>query len=87
MLDLKFVDGAVQLCASCVFTLRDLVLANDRLGTGPAYDFFTGEATLVVVPQGQPWWGNDPGRLSLLATQHELQQQAWLVVALPQAVR
>lgn len=42
VLDMKFTRGALQLCSTCVFTLQDLVLANDRVGTGPAYDLFTG---------------------------------------------
>lgn len=42
---MRFVYGAVELCSSCTFTLADLVITNDRKGSGPLYDLFTGEGS------------------------------------------
>lgn len=36
------VDGAVQLCSTCMVTLTRLVIRGERKGTGPVYDVFTG---------------------------------------------
>lgn len=35
-------DGAVQLCSTCMVTLTRLVIKGERKGTGPVYDVFTG---------------------------------------------
>jgi hypothetical protein len=43
VLDMRFAYGIIQLCSSCIFTLSDLVITNDRKGSGPQYDLFTGE--------------------------------------------
>jgi hypothetical protein len=36
------VDGAVQLCSTCMVTLTRLVIRGERKGSGPVYDVFTG---------------------------------------------
>jgi len=43
VLDFGFVDGAVELCSSCMISIQDLVLKQERRGSGPTYDFFTGQ--------------------------------------------
>jgi hypothetical protein len=40
---LNYTPAAVQICGSCVVTLRNLVIKNERRGTGPVYDFFIGQ--------------------------------------------
>lgn len=43
VLDFGLVDGAVELCSSCMISIQDLVLKQERRGSGPTYDFFTGQ--------------------------------------------
>lgn len=43
VLDLQLKRGKIQLCSTCMFTVRDIVLANERQGTGSAYDIFVGQ--------------------------------------------
>lgn len=43
VLDMRFAYNIIQLCSSCTFTLSDLVITNDRKGSGPQYDLFQGE--------------------------------------------
>lgn len=42
VLDFGMVDGAVQLCSTCMVTLTRLVIRGERKGSGPVYDVFTG---------------------------------------------
>lgn len=43
VLDLNYTPAAVQICATCVVTISDLVITKERRGTGPVYDFFIGQ--------------------------------------------
>ncbi len=43
VLDMRFRYGTIELCSGCVITLTNLVIKNDRKGSGPQYDLFTGE--------------------------------------------
>lgn len=43
VLDMRFAYGIIQLCSTCTFTLTNLVVKNDRKGSGPQYDLFTGD--------------------------------------------
>ncbi|KAF8061385.1 Acad10 [Scenedesmus sp. PABB004] len=42
VLDLGYKLGAAQLCATCVVTLANLTVTNERRGSGSPYDFFVG---------------------------------------------
>lgn len=46
--DFNYTAGVVQLCSGCRFVLADLVLANERRGSGPEIDAFAGEPSSVV---------------------------------------
>ncbi|WIA36802.1 hypothetical protein OEZ86_008057 [Tetradesmus obliquus] len=43
VLDLAFLHGVVQLCATCVFTMTNITLTNDRRGGYGLIDFFLGQ--------------------------------------------
>uniref|UniRef100_A0A383VEV7 Protein kinase domain-containing protein n=1 Tax=Tetradesmus obliquus TaxID=3088 RepID=A0A383VEV7_TETOB len=45
VLDLAFLHGVVQLCATCVFTIRNITLTNDRRGGYGLIDFLIGQPT------------------------------------------
>lgn len=42
VLDSNFLFAPGEICSSCIFTLRDLVLKHDRKGSGPQIDWLTG---------------------------------------------
>lgn len=48
LLDFQFVRSAVHLCATCVFHMRHISIANERRGNGAAIDFFVGVPGSVV---------------------------------------
>ncbi|WIA16604.1 hypothetical protein OEZ85_013271 [Tetradesmus obliquus] len=45
VLDLAFLQGVVQLCATCVLTIRNITLTNDRRGGYSPIDFLIGQPT------------------------------------------
>ncbi|WIA34792.1 hypothetical protein OEZ86_013095 [Tetradesmus obliquus] len=48
VLDLRWKRGKLALCSSCVFEFKDMVVANERQGVGPAFDVFVGRPGSVV---------------------------------------
>ncbi len=49
LVDFKFIRSAVHLCATCIFHMRDVSVANERRGNGAAVDFFVGDPGSVLV--------------------------------------
>eukprot|EP00775_Hariotina_reticulata_P003316 gene3316-3593_t len=50
VLDLNFANSVVQLCASCIFSIVNITIKNERRGTGPYFDIFTGKPGSRVMP-------------------------------------
>lgn len=66
LLDFGLVDGALQICSTCIMTLTRIVMTGERKGTGPVYDIFTGHP-------GSRVQSIDTYRLRLACTPPEMQ--------------
>jgi len=49
VLDFWFMRSVVHLCRTCVFTMHDIAIANERRGNGASVDFFVGVPGSVLM--------------------------------------
>eukprot|EP00878_Enallax_costatus_P033853 GHUV01037429.1.p1 GENE.GHUV01037429.1~~GHUV01037429.1.p1 ORF type:complete len:411 (+),score=59.10 GHUV01037429.1:309-1541(+) len=62
--DFNFQYGVVEICSNCKVLLQQLAAANERRGTGHAFDFFAGQPGAVLIL-------NDTYRVRLACTKND----------------